>query len=292
MSSDDAAATTEDVFEVLSSELRLSVLRELAAAEREGQPVLSFSELYDRVDAEGTPQFSYHLSRLAGHFVWKTDEGYRLAPAGDRVVRAVVSGAYEGNPTFEPTTIEGHCPACPSTTLDAALDDGLLVVSCADCEMQVVSYDLPPGQALDRDSETVLYECDRRVRHEYAMALDGICSGCGGEMEIRVERTEETPVPTHMAISHCTVCDLQVFAPVETRLLYHPAVVSLYWRHGVDATAIPLWSLWATLEPWETTVESLDPFEAAVRVVVEDDSLTVHLDAHLEVTVDADRTEF
>ncbi|WP_267643642.1 winged helix-turn-helix domain-containing protein [Haloarchaeobius amylolyticus] len=283
--SDDPS--TEDAFEVLSSELRLAILDELASADAAGDPVCSFSTLYDRVDADNTPSFSYHLSRLAPHFVSKTEAGYRLTPAGDRVVRAARASAYESNPTFEPTTVDGHCPNCGWKTLEATLEGALVVLSCADCGTGIVRFDLPPGQASGAGSDAVLHACDRRVRHEYEMALDGICNSCGGEMTLDIEAVEEDCGTHDMALSQCATCDLQVFAPVELRLLYHPAVLALYWRHGVDATEIPLWELLGHTDAWEKTVTDRDPFAAEIRVRVPDEaeSLLVGLDAALGVEI-------
>ncbi|WP_435320590.1 DUF7351 domain-containing protein [Haloarchaeobius sp. TZWSO28] len=283
--SDDPS--TETAFEVLSSELRLAILDELARADADGEPVVSFSALYDRVDADNTPSFSYHLSRLAPHFVSKTDTGYRLTAAGDRVVRAVRAGSYESNPDFEPTSVDGHCPNCGWTALDAALDGTLVVLSCPDCATSVVRFDLPPGQSSVDGSDAILHACDRRVRHEYEMALDGICNSCGGAMALDIEQVEDDCGTYEMAISRCGTCDLQVFAPVELRLLYHPAVLALYWRHGRDATEIPLWELLGHTDSWEMTVTERDPFAAEVRVRLPDgeESLLVGLDATLDVEI-------
>lgn len=47
---------------------------------------LSFTELRERVGVRQGAQFNYHLDKLVGHFVTKTDGGYSLRPTGHRVI--------------------------------------------------------------------------------------------------------------------------------------------------------------------------------------------------------------
>jgi hypothetical protein len=87
----------EEAFAVLGNEIRVDVLRTLAAAD---EP-LAFSELYDRVDVADSGQFNYHLDQTLGHFVVDGDDGYRLADPGRRVVEAVLSGAVTDRPEMD-----------------------------------------------------------------------------------------------------------------------------------------------------------------------------------------------
>ena len=79
----------DEAFSVLGDQARLGILRALATADGP----LAYVELYDAVEYDDSSNFSYHLDKLVGHFVRKTDDGYRLYDAGRRVVEAVVSGA-------------------------------------------------------------------------------------------------------------------------------------------------------------------------------------------------------
>jgi DNA-binding transcriptional ArsR family regulator len=83
--SDTADAT--DAFALLSDETRVSILQSLAAAEAspEDPDALSFSELRTRVGVRDGGLFNYHLRKLRGQFVEKTDDGYRLTTEGRRV---------------------------------------------------------------------------------------------------------------------------------------------------------------------------------------------------------------
>jgi DNA-binding transcriptional ArsR family regulator len=92
---DDSETLSPDAaFATLGSETRFAVLRALAEAD----DAVSFSALRDRVGMADSGQFNYHLDRLVGHFVERADDGYRLAPAGERVAEAVLSGAVTERP--------------------------------------------------------------------------------------------------------------------------------------------------------------------------------------------------
>ena len=83
----DAAEESMDapgVFELLSDETRVGIVRELAAGED-----LRFSTLRERVGTADSGKFNYHLERLRGNLVRKTEEGYRLTRAGRKLVDVV-----------------------------------------------------------------------------------------------------------------------------------------------------------------------------------------------------------
>lgn len=94
-----------DALSVLGNEIRMSILRELADAERS----LSFTELRERVGIRDTGKFNYHLTKLCEYFVRQTESGYELGHAGTRVITAAV-------PTVERThdvnDADEPCPIC------------------------------------------------------------------------------------------------------------------------------------------------------------------------------------
>jgi DNA-binding HxlR family transcriptional regulator len=73
-------------FELLSDETRIGIVRELS---RSGK--LRFSTLRERVGTEDSGQFNYHLERLRGGLVRKTDGGYELTRAGRALAEVVES---------------------------------------------------------------------------------------------------------------------------------------------------------------------------------------------------------
>jgi hypothetical protein len=96
-----------------------------------GEP-LSFSELYDRIDYDPSTNFSYHLKKLEGHFVSKTDDGYELGQVGNRVVQAVLSGTMTEAPLLERTHIDHRCEYCGAET-EVSYTKGYLGLYCTEC---------------------------------------------------------------------------------------------------------------------------------------------------------------
>lgn len=279
------SVTPEDAFAALGSERRVSILRILATAEEGGATATAFSEIYERIDIDSTSQLAYHLDKLDDVFVRKAGEGYVLTQAGDRVVRAIRSGTYTHRPRFERTTLEGHCPTCGPATLTAAFRDPFLPVECDACGTAVVTYDLPPAESNDRTAMEVLQACDRRVHHEYAMAIQGSCPLCSGSTDVSVRQHDRGDESRWYCVARCEQCSNQVYAPIEVRLISHPSVVSLYWAHGVDVTSIPFWEIRASFECWETEVLATDPFQCQVTVRYQGDERRLRLDESLHVTV-------
>ncbi|WP_435348785.1 ArsR/SmtB family transcription factor [Haloarchaeobius sp. HRN-SO-5] len=274
-----------DAFAAVGNEWRVAILRTLADAADQDRPVRSFSEIYDRLDIESTSQLSYHLEYLDGVFVRKSGDGYSLTQAGDRVVRAIRAGTYTDRPSFERTELDGQCPVCPATTLVAAFRDGFLTVECDACGTRVVTYDLPPAEARRETPLAVLRSCDQRVHQEYATAVRGTCPTCGGATDVEPKRHDGPEPLDYYGVATCEQCGHQVFAPLGVRLLYHPAVVSFFWDHGVDATAVPFWQVHAVLDDWEVDRVQSDPPRFAVTVACDGETMRVELDEALRVSL-------
>ncbi|WP_232703333.1 DUF7351 domain-containing protein [Halobacterium wangiae] len=279
---DETTLTPAEAFAILGNEHRIAILRAVAAAERDvadaSEPYgLSFSELFDRVDLEATSQFAYHLDRLVGSFLRETEDGYRFTAAGERVVRAVLAGTYNEDPSFEPLTVEGRCPACDASTLVASYDTDQLAVTCADCGTRVFSQTLPPSAAVDRSPRDALESGSLRARHDFSLAVQGTCPTCAGvtDAELRTGGTGQ-----HVIACTCRQCGQTVFGPIAFAVLEHPAVVAFYWEHGVNLAERPVWQIVADLlsDRWSSTVTSESPFAASLVVSFGDDELQLTLD--------------
>lgn len=95
-----------DPLTALGHELRIEILRELAAAD---EP-LAFSTLRDRVGERDTGRFNYHLTELCRYFVRDGTEGYELGPAGSRVID-LAEATGDGGVAAAPADDE-ECPVC------------------------------------------------------------------------------------------------------------------------------------------------------------------------------------
>ena len=94
---------------------------------------VSFSELYDRVEYDTTANSSYHLDKLEGHFVRKTDDGYVLRRGGRNIVQAIIAGTGLEDPTFEPTEIDASCEVCGAPTAITYEQERVYQI-CTECE--------------------------------------------------------------------------------------------------------------------------------------------------------------
>ena len=96
----DSARDLAAVFDLLSDETRLAIVRALADHQPDDprRATLTFSELRERVGARDAGRFNYHLGKLRDVLVEKTDCGYRLTHRGVRV--ASILG--DSDPLAEP----------------------------------------------------------------------------------------------------------------------------------------------------------------------------------------------
>ncbi|WP_458188297.1 winged helix-turn-helix domain-containing protein [Haladaptatus sp. NG-WS-4] len=284
-------SSPEEAFSILGNEIRVDILRVLvehAQSDSGAGPAdgLSFSELYDRVDASNSSQFSYHLQKLTGTFVRETETGYKLTYAGDKIARTIRAGTYHERPEFEPVELDGVCLDCHATTLRATYEEEMLVVRCAECELRLLSFLLSPAQVKNRTPREIMQSADRYVRDEYSMALDGVCADCLGRMTSEIQPGREPVTDVFVSVHTCEQCGFRLTSPIERALVYHPAVVTFYWNHGTDIRNESFWKLFEYIrsDRWQTECVSTDPYEFRVTLTVGEDELAVELDETLSVT--------
>lgn len=149
----DAAA-----FALLGDPTRLEIVTALHAA---ADTPVEFSELYDRVDVGDTGRFNYHRDELVPHFVRRTDAGYELTAAGERVARAVAAGTYTDDPVVDARPIDGDCRECGAETLVAGYRDERFRIECRDCGSLLLGVQVPPSVGRGRDPADLPAAVDR-----------------------------------------------------------------------------------------------------------------------------------
>ena len=89
----DSPTIPPSIGALLADETRIRILSELYAVRvDEVEPDgLQFSTLRRRVGVADSGRFNYHLDQLSDKLVMKTEDKYRLTPAGERLVRALVA---------------------------------------------------------------------------------------------------------------------------------------------------------------------------------------------------------
>ena len=280
----------ESAFALVGNEIRADIVRTLGDARGQAgsRPILSFSELHDRVDVDVvSSQFNYHLQQLVGNFVDQTEDGYRLHPVGSTLYRTIRAGTFTGSASFGPVDVGIDCYHC-GTRVEGVYDEGMFTVQCRGCE---TLYDLllvPPETLDPADEDELLARLDQYARHERLAFSRGVCPVCVNALDTEFMDGDESPFAEfndHDVVVHqsCSHCGKQSHVTVGEALLNDPGLVSFHWERGVDPTTIPIWHLEFAMTDAHTTVRSRDPWEVALEIRVGGDSLELVVDGELNV---------
>ncbi|UVE50707.1 winged helix-turn-helix domain-containing protein [Haloferax larsenii] len=286
MSNDSSSAVesnAESAFSLLADETRLAIVRALANAT---DTPLTFSELRERVGTIDSGRFNYHLGKLTGRFVEKTDDGYELRLAGQLVFGAILAGSYSRGDDVGPIPLDPPCPMCGGD-IEATYADERITVQCTECDKPLVDVGIPPGVFEGYDIEELPAVADRYTRTLFSQARAGFCITCRGTFEGRLVRSGDDSRndvifdDVHAAYS-CDRCNDELVTGVGMVYLDHPAVVSFYYDHDIDLSQPHLWgTAWRTMPDIETVSD--DPLRAEVTFEVDDDTLTLRIDEDLNV---------
>jgi hypothetical protein len=293
---DAAVRSPEGVFALLGDGTRMGILRALweqydpYAADN----AVPFSELYERVGADDTGNFNYHLGRLTGHFVRRTAAGYELTAPGFSVVRAVVAGGVTGDPTRTPARVDATCTNC-GAPVAVSYEDGPTWVRCPACEGywprrggEILGFGLPPTGLRDRDPDGVLAATLVYAVRRFETMSDGVCPECGGAVDASLAACADHD-PAGGVCDACDsrflgvvtfVCDVCRFAwrcPGYAPVSHHPAVVSFYHDRGIEHRP----ATWAGLSrgvDWREERLSTDPPSLRITVSHDGERLRLTLD--------------
>jgi hypothetical protein len=300
----DATRAT-DAFTALANETRLAILLALWEAHDPANPdaETSFSALRDRVGTHDSGRFNYHLDKLVGRYVRKTDDGYVLRRSGGELVRTVIAGAGIEEPTLERTEIDVPCPYCGAPTAISYEDEWLYQV-CTACEGSfegseeqpegyLTGVALDPAGFLDRDPEALWAAALSRGYQEIKTTLEGVCDECSGVVERTLDVCPDhddegvcstcNRRPVAIVYLGCTVCGNYHAVSPGTLVIHHPAVVAFYYDHGIETqyvndTVGRMRDLSRLLAGHELAVLGVDPPRVQVRIDHEGERLQLTLD--------------
>lgn len=300
----DSSLAPDEAFALLGHETRIAIMQGLwdtfESAGREN--VLSYSELFDRVDIRDSGNFSYHLEQLTGPFIRRTDDGYELKQTGINVMRAVVEGTVVDDPTFGPRPLELSCPIC-TAPVELAYSDELLTISCTACDGRIpwngesghlFGAPVPPAGIDRRPVEEVFRSAMIYTLYKLATFIDGVCSECSSTVETTLDTCSDHDPGERTRCSTCDrfnlgqvwmacpTCKLRVFLPVTLVVLNDRDVAAQYHDRGIDHR-------FAT---WETVVRSYhvreeirseEPLRLRLTFPTEDDGFRVTIDENVNV---------
>jgi hypothetical protein len=298
----------DDAFGLLGHETRLGILQTLGEADG----LLAYSELFDRIDYDDSANFTYHLEQLVGHFVRKTDDGYALRRAGQRVVEAIYSGVMTDDPVVERTEAGMPCMYCGEPA-EVGYHQEVLLIYCTECDNQidradaiedwpvptddVVGYvSLPPAGIYDRTPPEALDAAGIWTIIGVQSMVRGVCPGCSAAIDrsavVCEDHDEEDgfcercghQFGVKVAVS-CTNCIFETRAPFPTHALAETDLMAFLIEHDVD----PFSPGGFHLSACDEEIISTDPLEVRYTFSADGDALTLAVDGDLSV-VDATRS--
>ncbi|MFP8953304.1 winged helix-turn-helix domain-containing protein [Natrialbaceae archaeon A-arb3/5] len=280
-----------EAFGLLADPTRIAILRAFAEAldrielgTDEPMPVLSFSDVYDRVEIDSTSQLSYHLEKLDGTYLRRTDEGWQFTFAGESVVRLFLSGAYAGDVEFEPVDLEETCPFCDADALRVVVDDLALLRECTDCGRRMDGMHVTPAQVRGRSAESLLASAKADRAALFWRFREDICDECGGAIDVEFhDRSGAESVVEWTARARCRECWRTVHGPPSLWLATHPASIAFHWDHGVDVRSFGFRELIDRLERGDWRTDRVDADEYVVTYRLDSSELRLTIDDELSV---------
>lgn len=283
-------SSVNEAFGLVGNEIRADILRALGETtdEETSWRPLTFSELRSRVNADvDSSKFNYHLQQLVGQFVTKDEEGYRLRPEGTQLYRTVKAGTFTRQVSREPFAVGLDCYDCGGA-VEARYDDGVFEIGCPDCERVYDHVLIPPSAVEGASDDELLDRVDQYTRHRLQARSRGVCPNCVNSLDADFVEPEELDnmgfeqldVLVHRPCDHCGATP---YMSVGLSLLHHPDLVAFCHERGFDVTHTPIWELeFATTDRY-TTVRSTDPWEVALELTVDGDTLELVVDEELTV---------
>jgi DNA-binding transcriptional ArsR family regulator len=271
--------TAADAFAVLSDPSRVAILRELAdRVQGRDRTSIEFSELRRAVDVDDPGRFNYHLGKLQDRFVVKHDDGYAPTAVGLKAIGSVQAGTYTED--IEPRSghVDYDCPSC-GEALTATYEDQVLTVECDEEYGTFVQTPVPPSVAADADLEDVVSFVVGDIQRDIEALTDGACPICSGAVTpTEFYRGESELLKVRL---ECANCWMETEIPVGLAVLRHPAVVSLYYDHGVDVRDRFVTDLAFVESRGNAEVVADDPIAVELTVALEGDELTFRIDDEL-----------
>jgi hypothetical protein len=274
-------------FSLLGNETRLRIVLELGDA---GEPgafgVLGFSELQSLVGVRDNGNFNYHLRRLTGEFVERTEAGYRLTLPGVYVYRALKTGPLAGTADDRRLGTDVACPGCAAPQ-EVWVAEGRGHLGCPDCGTVNYRYPLPAGGQTRTDGPSLARALRGRALHDASAMLRGFCPYCSGSIACETGRDVEVlpdsdraegadELTVSLACEHC-----RWFLDINTAGLLdsHPRVSAFLLERGIDSYR---------RDPWREAdfavdVRSEEPWTAHVHVACRGETLSLEIDEELEV---------
>lgn len=300
----ESAPTTlspDEAFKILGNETRIKILQALGEAD---EP-MPFSALRNEVGIRQGAQFNYHLDKLVGHFVNKTDDGYALRQSGQRVIEAVLSEAVTDAPIMERTRIDQSCKYC-GAPVEIRYQEGHVEKFCTECAGMESNpavdeggylgcLMIPPAGVQTRSADEMFHAAWIWTRLTIIAVANGLCPRCSATLDRQVTACDEHDASDGLCEAcerrhavqvrfDCTNCIYDGAGTLEIGLMNNTALLDFLIAHGLNPLSSERISeITRVLNDTVEVVHSSDPFRAEVTFTANDDTLSLLIDDNLDV---------
>jgi rRNA maturation protein Nop10 len=272
---EESDSPPHEAFALLANEDRFDIIRRLAEADRTQLP---FSALYERSRFDDSGQFNYHLDKLVGPFVRKTDEGYELRHAARIVYRLAVGGLLSDRAEAELATVDETCPHCGTAPLTAVYEGDRFWIRCGDCGRRATVAPFPPRALTTHEADRVPAAFDRYTMGSVVRAAENVCPWCGSPLSASLESAEEGwPTVDRVIRRSCEHCHGWIYMRVHDLLRLHPAVIAFYHERGVDVFGRSFWAVEGVMADGTSVETGGDEWAATVRLAHDGDEIELGL---------------
>ena len=313
MNSSDATETIQpdptkvnEAFKILSDETRLEILQTLwEASDSTNETPIRFAQLRERMGVDDPGRLNYHLNKLKGQFVRRTDDGYELMDSGKRIVRILLSGTAIDDPAVEPVAVDISCWYCGGQP-EWSYREGWRYLECTSCDARCVDT-FPPGvisktefppSGLRGRTPNEINEADRIWgAHRRATVMDGVCPECAGAMIVNSVDVCQEHQPDWdeyqfcencgsifwMLVTHvCEGCKYRWRMPTLFYPSRDPVVTAFYHAHGIEFD-LALHEQREFLLDYEENLLSEDPLHIQISISLEDETLHLTYDDQMNI---------
>jgi len=272
----------EEAISVLGEQTRMEIIVELGKAwdeDRHQQQKIGFSELMEAVGLTDSGQFNYHLDKLVGSFVAKSDDGYWLPNPGMKLYRLIVSGTVTERGMRGDIDVD-ECLSCGGTVQATYRADNALVFTCKDCNKGHAVIPFSPRGFTNRTDTDALQAAFRSFYSELRLARQGICPACDGDVETQLvddlsERLDSLSVGGVISSLKCNVCNNYYYSDLSSVALTTDEVRRFLLDAGVEPPLVREWHDVAVAADESVSIVERDPLRVQITFAVDGETIDV-----------------
>jgi hypothetical protein len=227
-------------------------------------------------------QFNYHLDKLVGSFVAKSEDGYWLPNPGMKLYRLIVSGTVTERGVRDDIDVD-DCTSCGGTVRATYRDDNSLMFSCKDCTTGYAVIPFSPRGFTNRTDEEALDAAFRSFYSELRLARQGICPACDGHVETKLvadlnDRLDSLSVSGVISSLRCSVCNNYYYSDLSSIALTTDEVRRFLIDSGLEPPLVREWHDVTVAADESVTVVQNDPLRVEITFTVKDETIGATFD--------------